>query len=55
MSGPDLGAVAVKEAIQRAGIQPSDVQEAYLGNVVSAGIGQAPTRQAILKAGKFRV
>ena len=54
MSGPDLGAVAVEAAIQRAGLELHDIQEAYLGNVVSAGIGQAPTRQAILKAGTHK-
>lgn len=51
LSGPEIAAVAIEAAIQRAGIEPHDIQEAYLGNVVSAGMGQAPTRQAILKAG----
>ncbi len=48
---PELGAVAVREAVKRAGIQPESVEEVILGNVVSAGLGQAPARQAALKAG----
>jgi acetyl-CoA C-acetyltransferase len=48
---PDLGAIAIKEAVKRAGIKPSDVEEVIMGNVVSAGIGQAPARQAAIKAG----
>lgn len=51
LSGPELGAIANKAAVERAGLQPNQIQEAYLGNVVSAGIGQAPARQSILKAG----
>ncbi|TMW57225.1 hypothetical protein Poli38472_003150 [Pythium oligandrum] len=51
LSGPELGAIANKAAVERAGISPSQIQEAYLGNVVSAGIGQAPARQSVLKAG----
>ena len=41
-----LGAVAVEAAVERAGIQPEDVEEVILGNVVQAGEGQAPARQA---------
>jgi acetyl-CoA C-acetyltransferase len=48
---PQLGAVAVREAVVRAGIAPGDVQEVILGNVVQAGEGQAPARQAMLAAG----
>ncbi len=48
---PELGAAAVREAVQRAGIQPGSVEEVIMGNVVSAGLGQAPARQAALKAG----
>lgn len=48
---PELGAVAVREAVKRASIQPDSVEEVILGNVVSAGLGQAPARQAALKAG----
>lgn len=51
LSGPEIASVAIQAAIQRAQIRPEQIQEAFLGNVVSAGIGQAPTRQAILKAG----
>ncbi|KAF0722311.1 hypothetical protein Ae201684P_012600 [Aphanomyces euteiches] len=51
LTGPELGAIVNKAAIERAGITVNDIQEAYLGNVVSAGIGQAPARQSVLKAG----
>jgi acetyl-CoA C-acetyltransferase len=47
----ELGAIAVREAVQRAGIQGADVEEVIMGNVVQAGEGQAPARQAALKAG----
>ena len=47
----DLGAVAIRAAIARAGIKPEDVQEVIMGNVLPAGQGQAPARQASLKAG----
>ncbi len=48
---PQLGAMAIKEAVTRAGIDPSLVDECIMGNVVSAGVGQAPARQAALGAG----
>jgi acetyl-CoA C-acetyltransferase len=48
---PRLGAIAIKEAVRRAGVQPSDVNEAIMGNVLAAGEGQAPARQAALFAG----
>lgn len=48
---PRLGAVAIKEAINRAGIKPEDVGEVYMGNVCTAAEGQAPCRQAALGAG----
>ena len=51
MTAPDLGAVAIKEAVKRAGIEPSNVNEVIMGCVVQAGIGQAPARQASIKAG----
>src|SRR5215213_4385155 len=51
LSASDLGAVAIKAAIERAGIAPADVQEVVMGNVLPAGQGQAPARQASLKAG----
>ena len=52
VSAPKLGAIALKGAIDKAGIDPSLVEELYLGNVVSAGLGQAPARQALIAAGK---
>ncbi len=48
---PDLGALAVREAVARAGIDPATVDECLMGNVVGAGIGQAPARQAALRGG----
>src|SRR5262245_22371596 len=48
---PALGAVCIKGALQKAGIAPAEVDEVLMGNVVSAGIGQNPARQAALKAG----
>jgi acetyl-CoA C-acetyltransferase len=48
---PDLGALAIREAVRRAGIDPSSVDECIMGNVVGAGIGQAPARQAALRGG----
>src|SRR5260221_1117216 len=50
-SAPDLGAFAIKEAVKRAGISGDQVDEVIMGCVVQAGIGQAPARQAALKAG----
>jgi len=51
MSAPDLGAIAVREAVARAGVRPDEVEEVVMGNVVSAGLGQNPARQAALKGG----
>src|SRR5690242_14640074 len=51
LSAPDLGSVVVAEAIQRAGVPVDAVEEVILGNVLSAGVGQAPARQAALGAG----
>ncbi|WP_428608914.1 acetyl-CoA C-acyltransferase [Sedimenticola sp.] len=51
VSAPQLGAAAIAAAVSRAGISPEDVQEVLMGNVLTAGIGQAPTRQAALQAG----
>jgi acetyl-CoA C-acetyltransferase len=48
---PRLGAVAIAEAVKRAGVAPEDVTEVIMGNVLSAGVGQAPARQAALHAG----
>ena len=50
-TAPQLGAMVVKEAIRRAGIDPAKVDEVILGNVLSAGVGQAPARQAAIGAG----
>src|SRR5918999_1845902 len=51
LSAPDLGALVVRETVRRAGIDPASVEECIMGNVVSAGVGQAPARQAALKGG----
>ena len=51
LPAPRLGAVAVAAAIHRAGVAPDQVDEVILGNVVQAGVGQAPARQAALFAG----
>ena len=51
VSATKLGAAAIKEAISRAGISPSLVEEVYMGNVLSAGLGQAPATQAATFAG----
>ncbi len=50
-SATDLGAMAVREAVSRAGVDPASIDECILGNVVSAGLGQAPARQAALRGG----
>ena len=47
----DLGAVVIAEALKRAGVEPSDVSEVILGQVLAAGQGQGPARQASIKAG----
>jgi acetyl-CoA C-acetyltransferase len=51
LSAPQLGAVAVAEVLRRAGAPPARVEEVILGNVIQAGVGQNPARQAALKAG----
>ncbi len=51
LTAPELGALAVAEAVRRAGVDPAMVDECIMGNVVSAGIGQNPARQAALKGG----
>jgi len=50
-SAADLGGVVVAEAVKRAGAKPEDVERVILGNVLTAGIGQAPARQAVIKGG----
>jgi acetyl-CoA C-acetyltransferase len=51
LSASDLGAIAIAEAVKRAGADPGEVEHVYMGNVLSAGVGQAPARQALIKAG----
>ena len=51
LAASDLGAVAIKAAVERAGVAPADVEELIFGNCLMAGQGQAPARQASLKAG----
>ncbi len=46
-----LGAIVMKEAINRAGIKPTDIDEVLFGNVITAGLGQSPARQAAIHAG----
>jgi acetyl-CoA C-acetyltransferase len=50
-TAPELGALVVAEAVRRAGIDPAIVDECIMGNVVSAGLGQNPARQAALRGG----
>ena len=51
LTTPQLGATAIKSAVERAGLQPEQVQEVIMGCVLPAGLGQAPARQAALGAG----
>src|SRR5215208_4651229 len=51
VSAPELGAAAIRAALERSGISGDEVQEVIMGNVVQGGVGQAPARQALLKAG----
>jgi acetyl-CoA C-acetyltransferase len=51
ISAPDLGAVVIKEALQKSGVKPEEVDEVIMGNVLQAGLGQNPARQAAMKAG----
>lgn len=51
LTSPELGAVSIKAAVERAGLKPEDVQEVFMGCVLHAGLGQAPARQAALGAG----
>ncbi|MBE3559633.1 MAG: acetyl-CoA C-acetyltransferase [Ktedonobacteraceae bacterium] len=50
-TAPQLGAIAIKEAVRRSEIDPAAIDEVIMGNVVSAGVGQAPARQAAIGAG----
>ena len=51
VTAAELGAAAIKAAVERAGIEPAAVEEVFMGNVLSAGQGQAPARQASIGAG----
>jgi acetyl-CoA C-acetyltransferase len=51
VSAPELGAAAIRAALQRSGVPGAEVQEVIMGNVIQGGVGQAPARQAMLKAG----
>ncbi|MGY3893002.1 thiolase family protein [Aeromonas enterica] len=51
LTAPELGACAIAAAMAQTGLRGDQIDEAYLGNVLSAGVGQAPARQAVLKAG----
>jgi len=51
LSAPELGAVAIREALKRSRVPAEDVQEVIMGHVIQGGTGQAPARQAALKAG----
>jgi acetyl-CoA C-acetyltransferase len=51
LSAPALGSIAIRGALDKAGLRPSDVEQVIMGNVLQAGIGQAPARQAALGAG----
>jgi acetyl-CoA C-acetyltransferase len=50
-SAPQLGAIAVRESVKRAGVKPEDVDEVIMGCVIQAGLGQNPARQAALNGG----
>jgi len=51
LTAPRLGAIAIRAALERAGVAPGDVSEVVMGNVLQAGVGQAPARQATIFAG----
>jgi acetyl-CoA C-acetyltransferase len=51
MTATQLGSIAIKGALEKAGVDPNEVQEVIMGNVLSAGLGQAPARQAAMGAG----
>jgi acetyl-CoA C-acetyltransferase len=51
LAAPKLGAIAIRAALERSGVSDDKIDEVYMGNVVQAGVGQAPARQAALGAG----
>ena len=51
LKAPELGSIAIRAALERSNIERSDIEDVILGNVVSAGLGQAPARQAALRGG----
>ena len=51
MQAPKLGIAAVAGALKQAGVKPDQVEDVYMGNVLSAGMGQAPARQVVLGVG----
>ena len=51
LTAPKLGSIAIRCALERAGVAPDQVDEVFMGNVIQAGVGQAPARQAALGAG----
>src|SRR5437867_12286343 len=51
LPAPQLGAIVIREAVRRAGVDPAQVEEVIMGNVLQGGVGQAPGRQAAIHAG----
>ena len=51
VAAAELGAIVIKEALNRAGVKPEDVDQVYMGCVIQAGLGQNVARQASIKAG----
>src|SRR4051812_20804992 len=51
LSAPELGAIAIRAAVERSGISMQDIEEVIMGNVIQGGIGQAPARIAAIKSG----
>jgi acetyl-CoA C-acetyltransferase len=51
VSAIELGAAAIKGALEKSGVDPKEVDEVFMGNVISANLGQAPARQASIAAG----
>jgi acetyl-CoA C-acetyltransferase len=51
LKAPELGSAAMTAAMKQAGVKPDQIEEVYFGNVLQAGVGQSPARQALLHAG----